>query len=110
MTAWNEFGKIGSAKGLKEYFSDINQYRNKRRQFYHYSSLNAIEKIVDMQNPYFRLKSIAAQNDQTQPGAKDDERTFTLCFSSGTHENLSLWMIYADKEKKGVGCVSPDLC
>lgn len=100
LTRWNKFGKLKTANDLEAYFKKRNSYANSNRNFYHYTSLDSIDKIVDIKKPLFRLKSVKNQNDQIEH-CSADERTFTLCFSSGIHENLSLWLLYADKGKKG---------
>ena len=100
LTRWNKFGKLKTENDLEAYFKKRNSYANSSRNFYHYTSLDSIDKIVTIDDPHFRLKSVKNQNDRIEHGSAD-ERTFTLCFSSGIHENLSLWLLYADKGKKG---------
>lgn len=69
--------------------------------YYHYSDCDAIKSIIENKN--FWISPVCFSNDATEHNRFGDEtyRYFQLCFSTGTTENLPLWLLYSKSERKG---------
>ena len=84
---------------------DLEQYFNKRTQghtcFYHYSNLCNINNIIGEHT--FYISSVKRLNDANEKKVfeGDENRYYSLCFSTGQNENLSLWYLYSGIEGKG---------
>lgn len=97
--AWNQFSKIDSYAWLSEYFAyEERPYRH--NAFCHYTSLSAIDKIIGENKLW--LGSVKKFNDKRDAEQfTTPEKYFSLCFSTGINENLSLWYMYGGMDGKG---------
>lgn len=96
---WNNFSKIKSVKDLSEYLT--REYEH--TEYNHYAELRIIDEIL--KNREFFLSDVRGFNDKKDIEQFKDKLYFSLCFSTGVNENLSLWYLYSGIEGKG-GCVS----
>lgn len=88
------------ADELNEYFKE----RIKGHKYaFHYTSLKVIDIILESKT--FRISSVNRFNDtidKNQFGEEiDQKKHFSLCFSTGKNENLSLWYLYSGIDGKG---------
>lgn len=97
---WNSFPALKTAEQLNEYFDSLNKDDKK---YYHYTPLGAINAILGSKS--FVISAVSRFNDKTdreQFGNENEQRKFfSLCFSRGTEENLSLWYLYSGVDGKG---------
>ena len=70
-------------------------------QYYHYTKVSRLDNIL--QNKEFWLLPVDRFNDEkdSETFGEGQKNTFSLCFSSGTTENLPLWYMYAGMDGKG---------
>lgn len=99
-TEWSWFSNIKTADELKEYFDE----RTKgHKEFLHYTSLGAINAILKSNT--FRISSSDRFNDKKDSkqfgNIAEQKKHYSLCFSSGSNENLSLWYLYSGVDGKG---------
>jgi hypothetical protein len=97
---WNQFGKLSSLQNLEDYFAcKPRQYNHSN--FFHYTTAEAVESIL--KNKRFWLTNVQYFNDIKDsaqfPNSND---FFALCLSSGIHENLPMWYLYAGITGTGV--------
>ncbi len=99
-TAWINFPHLQTADELNKYF-DIRTRGHK--EFFHYTSLRAIDAILGSKT--IRISSSDRFNDKKdreQFGTLlEQKRYYSLCFSTGSNENLSLWYLYSGVNGKG---------
>lgn len=97
---WNEFGKLIKYNELAEYL-DGREYLHTK--YFHYTKLYIIESIL--KNNCFWLSCVDGFNDdidKKQFGeAKQQKEYYSICFSTGINENLSLWYLYSGIDGKG---------
>ncbi len=88
---WYEFGKITDINDLNEYL-DGKEFSHS--SYSHYTSLKNIDSILKSKT--FYLSSVAKFNDKLDSKQFVNENKFySLCFSTGVNENLALWYLYA---------------
>lgn len=95
---WNQFGKLQSCKDLEEYLID-REYQHSK--YFHYTDLNAVDGIL--KNKGFWLSNVSRFNDtmDTEQFGAGPQPFFSLCFSTGIHENLPLWYLYSGVDGRG---------
>ena len=93
------FKTIKTASDMEKYFDA--RWKSHRNKFYHYTNLDAIDKILE--NSRFRISNISRFNDlnDTNQFAGDSQLHYSLCFSVGKQENLPLWYLYSGVNGKG---------
>ncbi len=99
ITAWNNFPNLSTADELSIYFSELHNHSF----YYHFTSLEKVNKILDQY--CFWLSDSSEFNDtrdKEQFAIQDDSSTtpnykkyYTLCFGTGTNENLPMWYLYS---------------
>lgn len=97
--AWNNFSKITNITDLSEYLK--REYEH--TEYNHYTDLEAINNILESRE--FFLSDVRGFNDKKDTEQFKDRLYFSLCFSTGINENLSLWYLYSGIDGKG-GCIS----
>jgi hypothetical protein len=97
-TSWSSFPEIENATELSLYFDKRTQGHD---YFYHYTSLKAIEAILS--NKSLRISTVKRFNDKKDSDQFGENKDifFSLCFSSGKSENLSLWYLYSGVRGNG---------
>lgn len=95
---WRDFGKLETGKALLEY---LNGREWNHGSYCHYTNLDSINKILGSKT--FRISNVTCFNDM-----KDQEQFlpqshlfYTMCFSTGINENLSLWYMYSGMDGRG---------
>lgn len=99
---WRQFGKLQTCADIEDYFLGKEKgMEYEHSNYFHYTSLETIDKILDKQ--HFWLTSVCGFNDKldTEQFGGDREDYFSLCFSTGINENLSLWYLYSGIDGKG---------
>lgn len=103
--AWNQFGKLCTCQDLDDYLIN-REYRH--GHYFHYTKLNVADSIL--QNRKFWLSNVSGFNDtkdteqfmsKTSETVEELVPYFSLCFSTGVHENLPLWYLYAGLDGRG---------
>ena len=98
--AWSSFPHLRTADELEKYF-DVRTQGHK--EFCHYTTLGAIDSILGSKT--IRISSVDRFNDKIDRQQFDTlsgpKMYYSLCFSTGTHENLSLWYLYSGVNGKG---------
>lgn len=99
-TKWSYFPKLQTANEIKFYF-DVRTQGHK--EFFHYTSLKAINAILSSKT--IRISSTNRFNDEKDRNQfgniGEQKKYFSLCFTSGSNENLSLWYLYSGVDGKG---------
>lgn len=94
------FPRLQTADDLEKYF---NIRTRGHKEFFHYTSLRAIDAILGGKT--IRISSSDRFNDKKdkeQFGTLlEQKRHYSLCFSTGSNENLSLWYLYSGINGKG---------
>lgn len=94
---WRAFDKLETAVQVSEYL-DGREYTHSN--YCHYTRLGIINSILS--NNTFQLSCVENFNDQVDAQQfKDSKRFFSLCFSTGINENLSLWYLYSGIQGHG---------
>lgn len=93
--AWRMFSKIDNEKDLSKYLT--REYEHTK--YIHYTGLDAINNI--MKDRQFWLCDVKGLNDKKDIQQFGNEVCFSLCFSTGVNENLSLWYLYSGIDGKG---------
>lgn len=95
---WKQFGKLHDNRTLEEYFHD-REY--KHGDYCHYTKLSVIDSILSHRE--FWLNSVTDFNDENDAKQFTDpkSRFYSLCFSTGVNENLSLWYLYSGIDGQG---------
>lgn len=105
---WKDFPALVCADDLENYikYAKTNndtgngaQRAYRHEGFYHYTKLYNIEKILSGKS--FLLFNPGASNDCSEDSIKDKKRKFMLSFSTGIHENIPMWYLYAGVDGKG---------
>ena len=92
-TEWTNFPRLQTADELNEYF-DIRTRGHK--EFFHYTSLKAINAILGGKTIRISSDRLNDKKDREQFGTLlEQKRHYSLCFSTGSNENLSLWYLYS---------------
>ena len=99
-TKWSYFPSLKTKDEISAYFDVRTQGHN---ELYHYTSLKAIDEILKY--GIIRISSTNRFNDEKdrrQFGTEQEQKKhFSLCFTSGNNENLSLWYLYSGVDGKG---------
>ncbi len=97
---WARFPQLQTADELQKYFDNRTCGH---KEFYHYTSLNALNKIL--KDKTIRLSSVNRFNDKKDSGQfgslLEQKKHYSLCFSTGLNENLSLWYLYSGVDGRG---------
>lgn len=96
-----EFKDCKTSGDILSFFNDPNR-AEKHTFYYHYTSLQNIESILDKKA--FRLTRLAiTANDLVEKKRYKayGDNVFSLCFSTGTSESLPLWYLYSGIDGKG---------
>ncbi len=94
---WNAFDDLTTAEQLAAYL-DGQVYRH--GSYCHYTRLEFIESILAHNT--FQLSCVAGFNDKIDAQQFGEARRFySLCFSTGVNENLSLWYLYSGMQGQG---------
>lgn len=96
-----DFKELTSAKDYHDFFSDPDR-ANHHTLYYHYTTLNSVNRIL--KENAFRLLNLAeTSNDESekQHSADEGEVLFSVCFATGTSENLPMWYLYSGPDGKG---------
>ena len=95
---WNEFNKFRTVDDIENYLPG-REYEH--CGYYHYTSRRAADNILSSKQ--FWLSSVKGFNDQLDKEQFDEQSTcFSLCFSTGVHENLPMRYLYAGADGEGV--------
>lgn len=92
----NEFKNCIKAEDFIGFFDNDEQYK-KHTYYYHYTKIETINTILKSKR--FLLSNSKKANDKTE--RDKDSSLFSLCFATGTSENLPLWYLYSGVEGKG---------
>ena len=94
---WNEFSKIDNVKDLENY---MHNKAFSHSNYYHYTRVMNIENIL---NGYFKVGTVTKFNDKydTLQFKGNEKYFYSICFSSGIDENLSLWYLYSGMGGEG---------
>jgi len=99
-TQWNYFPHLQTAEEINNYF-DVRLKGH--TEFFHYTSLNAIDKILE--GKLLRISCVERFNDKKDKEqfgtVAEQKKHFSICFSTGSNENLSLWYLYSGIDGKG---------
>lgn len=95
---WNKFGSVKSCKCLEIYLGG-REYEH--GQYCHYTSVKVVDSIL--KNREFWISCVAGFNDtcDSEQFGEKQKYYYSLCFSTGIHENLALWYLYAGIGGKG---------
>ncbi len=95
---WQDFSKLKNADDLDTY---INGREYSHDKYCHYTSLKALDDILDAKCLW--VSQVNVFNDKKDAGQFGDDRKnyFSICFSTGVNENLSLWYMYSGMHGKG---------
>lgn len=94
---WHDFDNLETADQLTDYL-DGREYTH--GSYCHYTRLGIIDSIL-LHNT-FQLSCVASFNDKIDAEQFEDSRRFySLCFSTGINENLSLWYLYSGMQGHG---------
>ena len=96
--AWNKFGKLTTKYELDQYLLG---YEYNHTKFFHYSNLKNINSILEKHA--FHLSNVSRFNDKmdSKQFGTETDYFFSLCFSTGINENLSLWYLYSGINGQG---------
>lgn len=96
---WNKFGAVKNCKCLEIYLGG-REYEH--GQYCHYTSVKVADSIL--KNREFWISCVAGFNDtcDSEQFGEKQKYYYSLCFSTGIHENLALWYLYAGIGGKGV--------
>jgi len=94
---WHEFNNLQSAAQLTGYL-DGREYTH--GSYCHYTRLGIIDSILAKNT--FQLSCVSGFNDKMDTiQFADPRRFYSLCFSTGVNENLSLWYLYSGMQGHG---------
>lgn len=96
--SWEQFGKLKDFRSVEEYLLG-REYGH--GEYCHYTRLSVINSILS--NQEFWLSNVNGFNDKKDKEhfAEPRSRYYSLCFSTGVNENLSLWYLYAGMDGQG---------
>lgn len=93
---FNQFGELSSIEHLNEYL--VREYRH--TEYVHYTKLGVLDSILKSKS--FWVSPVTEFNDKKDTEQFDEgRRYYSLCFSTGTNENLALWYLYSGMDGKG---------
>lgn len=95
---WRDFGKIERGKALVDY---LNGREWNHGSYCHYTNLKSIDSILESKT--FRISNVLRFNDikDRNQFSPNQHLFYSLCFSTGINENLSLWYMYAGMDGRG---------
>ena len=98
LTKWGSFSNLDD-------IDDLNSYMQARPlghgAYYHYTALSSVDAILKSNG--FLIGNVKGFNDHTDAKQFEPEQDlyFSLCFTSGDNENLSLWYMYSGMNGDG---------
>lgn len=95
------FKELASAQDYRQFFFDPDR-ANHHTFYYHYSTLDIVDNIL--KENAFRLRNLTeSSNDEGEKrhSAGDGDVLFSVCFATGTSENLPMWYLYSGPDGKG---------
>ena len=95
------FKELVSAQDYQQFFFDPGR-ANHHTFYYHYTTLTSVDNILKENG--FRLLNLAeTSNDEgeKQHSADEGDVLFSVCFATGTSENLPMWYLYSGPDGKG---------
>lgn len=95
------FKELVSAQDYQQFFFDSDR-ANHHTFYYHYSTLGIVDNIL--KENAFRLRNLTeSSNDEGEKrhSAGDGDVLFSVCFATGTSENLPMWYLYSGPDGKG---------
>ena len=100
MKKWNEFSNLKTCNDLTEYFKEI---ASNHGEYCHYTKVSTIERILESHS--LRLACVDGFNDECdkqQFGNEQEQKYYySICFSTGSTENLALWYLYSGMDGRG---------
>ena len=95
---WNQFGELRTCHDLNTYLLN-REYQHSN--YFHYTKLDVVNSIL--KNREFWLSNVSEFNDtlDTEQFGPNPVPYFSLCFSTGIHENLPLWYLYSGVDGRG---------
>lgn len=97
---WKCFSELNNSETLELYMK--NRHKSQSRKYYHYTNLQNIDNILKSKTFWLgNVKDFNDEKDKEQFSDKNYQLLYSLCFSSGENENLSLWYMYAGMDGKG---------
>lgn len=96
--------KFNECQSAEDYltFLDNDDRGLRHTHYYHYTSIKNIDKILtDGQLRLTSLSKSANDNIEKKWYEENGQNLFSLCFSTGTSENLPLWYLYSGIDGKG---------
>lgn len=95
---WSQFGELCNCQDLEDYLTG-REYTH--GQYFHYTKLDIVDSIL--KNKKFWLSNVDGFNDtlDIKQFGQDPVPCFSLCFSTGIHENLPLWYLYSGLDGRG---------
>jgi len=94
---WNQFSELRTASDLSDYLRG-REYNH--TEYYHYTRAANVEKILNGHK--FLLSNVHNFNDKRDVAQFCDPSCyFSMCFSTGTSENLPMWYLYSGMQGKG---------
>lgn len=97
-----DFKNCLSSKDFVNFFDNDTQ-AYKHTNYYHYTSLSKVNKILESKQIWLSSFSKYANDlNEKKTYEKLDNNIFSLCFSTGTSESLPLWYLYSGIDGCGV--------
>ncbi|MDY4231379.1 MAG: hypothetical protein SOX74_04765 [Candidatus Faecousia sp.] len=96
-----DFKELTTVQNYNDFFLDPRR-ANHHTFYYHYTRLGSVDNIF--KENAFRLRNLAeSSNDEgeKQHSAGEGEVLFSVCFATGTSENLPMWYLYSGADGKG---------
>lgn len=95
---WNEFNKVHNNNDLEGY---LYNREFEHSNYYHYTTAKAVDSILSGNS--FWVSNVSGFNDtiDKKQFGNEEKFCFSLCFSTGTSENLPLWYLYSGINGKG---------
>lgn len=96
--AWGQFGRISTNAELETYLAG-REYGH--GDYCHYTRLSIINSILEKKR--FWMGCVSGFNDNLDSDQFGEEKKlyYSLCFSTGTNENLALWYLYSGMNGHG---------
>lgn len=91
-----KFTECSKAEDFIDFFDNDEQY-TRHTNYYHYTTLANVDSILNTQK--LLLSNPSKKNDENEK--QNDVNLFSICFSTGTSENLPLWYLYSGIDGKG---------
>ena len=95
---WNSFPGLKTAAELSDYF--VGRVSG-HKYFYHYTGLASIDNIIGNREMWISCVSRFNDVEDQRQFGKDKQRYYSVCFSTGSNENLALWYLYSGQNGRG---------